>query len=379
MWLGLRGFPDVQGGVEAHAQHLCPLLAELGCEVTVLARSRYQPPVEAWRGVRFVRLWSPRSSRLEAVVHSFAGVLHAAIKRPDILHIHGIGPSLVVPLARMLGLRVVVTHHGPDYERQKWGRLAKTALRLGERWGMLFASQRIVITGAIQNDVSRLYGRNSVIIPNGVALPDANMTTATPAAYGVEPGCYVLLVGRLVPEKRHHDLIQAFCMASLPGWKLVIAGGADHPDAYSKSVLDVPDTCPGVICTGFLSGKALGELYAHAGVFVLPSSHEGLPIALLEAISHGIPVIASDIPANREVDCDMVCHYPLGDVMALAQQLRVSAACGITDAMRKAGKSLISGNYSWPEIARRTLDVYRLALDPPAARDERHGAESQVV
>ena len=379
MWLGLRGFPDVQGGVEAHAQHLCPLLADLGCEITVIARSRYQPSDAAWRGVHFVRLWSPRSSRMEAVVHSFAGVLHAALKRPDILHIQGIGPSLAAPLARILGLRVVVTHHGPDYQRQKWGWLARTALRLGERWGMRYACQRIVITGAIQNAVNRLYGKPSVVIPNGVAMPADGMTTATPNAYGLTAGHYALLVGRLVPEKRHHDLIRAFAIASLPGWKLVIVGGADHPDAYSQSVLDVPTTCPEVVCTGFLAGRALAELYANAGVFVLPSSHEGLPIAMLEAVSHGVSVIASDIPANQEVDCDMVSHYPLGDVAALTQRLRQAAASGATDAMRDAGKALVAGRYSWPKIARLTLAVYRSAMQPQAAQDDRQNAERQGV
>lgn len=371
MWLGLRGFPNVQGGVETHAEHLCPLLASLGCELTVIARSRYQRPLgqETWHGVRFVRLWSPRSARLEALVHSLAGVAYAALKRPDILHIQGIGPSLAVPLARLLGLRVVVTHHGHDYERQKWGRIAKAALRLGERWGMAFANQRIVITKTIQDAISVIYCKDSTVIPNGVnPADDTRAASDAPAALGLYPGRYALLVGRLVPEKRHHDLINAFTAAALPGWKLAIVGGADHPDAYACSVLDAPRTHPNVVCTGFMTGEPLKEMYAHAGVFVLPSSHEGLPIVMLEAISHGVRVIASDIPPNREVASEMVTHYPLGDTDALAACLRKLASEYISEDSRAAGRDLIACQYAWPQIAQRTLHVYARAL-----RDSTHG------
>ena len=124
MWLGLRGFPNVQGGVETHAENICPLLVELGCDVHVVTRSPYQPRDvgRTWKGVRFHPLWAPRSKRLEAILHTLLGVLYAGlVSRPDVLHIHAIGPAIMSPLARLLGLKVVVTHHGPDYDRQKWG------------------------------------------------------------------------------------------------------------------------------------------------------------------------------------------------------------------------------------------------------------------
>lgn len=203
--LGLRGFPNVQGGVETHAEHLFPLLRELGCEVEVIVRAPYVPADRGkeWKGVRFHRLWAPRSKRLEAIVHTFLGVLYAAIRRPDVLHIQAIGPALLVPLARLLGLRVVVTNHGPDYDRQKWGRFAKWVLRTGERWGMRFASGRIVISKTIQSMVREKYGLESELIPNGVELPDLAITQAALDQFALEPRRYVLMVSRLVPEKRH--------------------------------------------------------------------------------------------------------------------------------------------------------------------------------
>lgn len=370
MMLGLRGFPGVQGGVETHAEHLCPLLAELGCEVTVLTRAPYHPANVGgqWKGVRLVPLWAPKSKGLEAILHSFLGVLYAAIKRPDVLHIQAIGPAIMTLPARLLGLKVVVTHHGPDYDRQKWGRLAKIILQLGERFGMRWSQERIVISQVIRQLVRSKHGKDSVLIPNGVVLPNLPDTHAALAQFGLEPGRYVLLVSRLVPEKRHLDLITAFAMASPPGWRLAIVGASDHPDAYVQEVLDKAGATPGVVCTGLQTGQALRELYGQAGLFVLPSSHEGLPIAMLEALSYGLPVVASDIPANLEVGLPAENYFPLGDVQALAGRISHFASINITDTAREARRAWVTSRYDWHDIARRTLAVYE-KLVPNRARD----------
>src|SRR5690606_12997030 len=125
MVLGLRGLVRVEGGIETHARKLYPLLARMGCRGEVLQRSPYYPKSARPRsrhGVRLRYLWSPVRPGLETAVHTFLGVLYAAVTRPDILHLHAIGPGFLAPLARALGLRVVVTHHAEDYRREKWGR-----------------------------------------------------------------------------------------------------------------------------------------------------------------------------------------------------------------------------------------------------------------
>jgi len=360
LMLGLRGFPNVQGGVETHAENLCASLVKLGCEVTVIVRSPYQRievgPI--WRNVRFKPIWAPRLKCLEAILHTFLGVLYAALARPDILHIQAIGPSLMTPLARLLGLRVVVTHHGPDYERQKWGVVAKSLLRFGEVCGMRFSHGRIVISDVIRKTVKEKHGLDSVLIPNGVHLPTLPETHAILQAFELEPRRYVLLVSRMVPEKRHHDLIQAFARARLDGWKLVLVGAPDHADAYAQSVIDAACAAPSVVCAGFQTGMALKELYAHAGVFVLPSSHEGLPIALLEALSFGIPVIASDIPANLELFRSNISYFPLGDVEALAGQLRRRANEELESRQSEYLRQFVLDRYKWSDVARKTYDTY---------------------
>jgi glycosyltransferase involved in cell wall biosynthesis len=363
MMLGLRGFPGVQGGVETHAEHLCPLLVESGCEVTLLARAPYQHKETGpeWKGVKFVSLWAPKSKGLEAIAHSFIGVLYAAIKRPDILHIQAIGPAIMTLPARLLGLRVVVTHHGPDYDRQKWGRFARFVLQLGERWGMRWSNSRIVISKVIADLVRAKHGVESALIPNGVVLPALPDSMGTLEKFGLQRRRYVLLVSRLVPEKRHLDLIAAFQRANLPDWKLVLVGSADHPDAYQREVIAKAAEA-GVVMTGFQSGVGLQELYTHAGIFVLPSSHEGLPIAMLEALSYGLPVIASDIPPNLEVGLYEDHYFKLGDQSQLADRMAQFAKQPHDAAVSEEVRLWVIKKYDWKTIAAQTLEVYRVAL-----------------
>lgn len=364
MVLGLRGFPGVQGGVETHAEHLYQRLSTLGCEVEVLVRAPYwqAAAAQALPAIRFQPLWSPTRSGLEALAHSLLGVTYAALHRPDVLHIHAIGPALVTPLARLLGLRVVVTHHGPDYDREKWSAGARAILRLGERWGMRHAHARIAISAVIQALIARRHDRPSVCIPNGVELPAAQPPGPALAAFGLAPGRYVLNVSRLVPEKRQLDLIDAFQAAALPGWRLALVGGLPSDDDYVARVRAAAAAAgPAVVLTGFQQGRALAELFANAGLFVLPSTHEGLPIALLEALSHGLPCLASDIPANRAVGLPAAHYFATGDRTQLSAGLQRLARRPQDSAERTRLRAWVSQNFDWQRIARQTLGVYRQA------------------
>ena len=363
MMLGLRGFPRVQGGVENHVENLSQELIALGCKVTAVVRSRYQQKEARtrWNGIAVRGIWSPPSSHLEAIVHTFLGILYAATVRPDILHIHAIGPALMTPLARTLGLRVVVTHHGEDYNRQKWGLAAKCILKLGEHVGMRYAHARIVISKGILASVAQKFGITCEEIANGVTLPDLTSQGLILKKFGITPRRYVLLVSRFVPEKRHTDLIAAFLAANLPGWKLALVGTADHHNAYSAMVLAAARRSPDIVCTGFLSGQELHDMYLHAGMFVLPSSHEGLPISILEAMSYGLPVIASDIQANREIAGPAIDYFPVGDIDALTQLLKKNAAIQFESALCEQIRDIIRSHYSWRDIASKTFSVYQSA------------------
>lgn len=357
MVLGLRGIPGVQGGIETHAEHLYPRLARLGCSVEVIVRTPYVPQGQQDFGaIRLRRIWSPRQPGLEAFIHSLLGVIYAGLSRPDILHIHGIGPAAVTPLARLFGLHVVVTHHGPDYDRDRWGRWAKTMLRFGERMGMRYASARIAISSVIVKLIRSKHGRDAALIPNGVVAAEVQAGSEHVKAFGLEPGKYFLQVSRIVPEKRQLDLIEAFRIAKPAGWKLALVGGLES-DAYTRRVVEAAKT-EGVLLTDFLTGIALRQIYSHAGAFVLPSSHEGLPIAMLEALSYGLPVIASDIPANLEVGLDPSNYFPVGDVQALARTLNRFAAVTDDVETRCERRRWVESKYDWDKIAEQTMTVY---------------------
>jgi glycosyltransferase involved in cell wall biosynthesis len=359
--LGIRGLPNVEGGVETHAEFLYPLLASLRCEIEILVRTPFSPPGQrSFGSIKLTRIWSPRTPGLEALVHSILGVLYAAIVRPDILHIHAIGPAIVTPIARLFGLKVIVTNHGPDYDRDKWGPIARRVLHLGERVGMRHSNARIAISPVIAEIIKSRYDRDSQVIPNGVKVHDTNPGIDKLSVYGLLPGRYFLHVGRMVPEKRQLALIAAYRSICPTDWKLVIAGRLGD-DAYSRAVKNAAGKA-GVILTGFVKGSALEQLYSNAGAFVLPSSHEGLPIAMLEALSHGLPVLATDIPANLAVGLDPGSYFPLDNAAELERELRRLIATPQSEAARSERKSWTAERYDWNRIAEQTYQLYESVI-----------------
>ncbi len=137
-------------------------------------------------------------------------------------------------------------------------------------------------------------------------------------------------------------------------------GGADHADAHAARVVAAAAASPDVVATGMQTGLALAELLCHAGLFVLPSSHEGLPIALLEALSFGVPALASAIPGNLEIGLAPDCYAPVGDVDRLAALIAARCARPATGAERDALRARAAA-YDWDAIAERTLEQYRRA------------------
>jgi glycosyltransferase involved in cell wall biosynthesis len=364
MVLGLRGFPNVQGGIETHMEHLAPLLVNQGCQLEVVVRAHCQKKEtgKTWQGVRFTRIWAPKSKGIEAVVHTFFGVLYAGVKRPDVLHIHAVGPALMTPLARLLGLTVVVTHHGPDYDRQKWGMFAKNVLKLGEWAGMKFSNGRIVISNVIGELVESKHNVKSELIYNGVKIPDLTAPESHIEQFGLKKNRYILLVSRIVPEKRHLDLINAFNQANIEGYQLVLVGSSDHPDEYVNSVISAAAGNSKVVLTGFQKGDVLRSLYTHAALFVLPSSHEGLSISLLEALSYGLPVLASDIPANLELNLPATSYFEMSNVDALTRMLKLKLANPMSHEAKMNIRYWVSNNYDWKKIAEKTYGTYLSAF-----------------
>ncbi|WP_313558092.1 glycosyltransferase family 4 protein [Agrobacterium cavarae] len=366
--IGLRGVPGVPGGIETHVEQLVPGLAERGADVHVYARQNYvagEVPY-VWRGVTVHPTWAPSNTRLEAIVHTLLALFKARRLKPDIVHIHAVGPSLVAPLARLMGMKVVFTHHGYDYDREKWNTLEKKVLRLGEWAGMRFAHGRIVVAKHIADAMQAKFHRNVHFIPNGVQIDIEAADDTVLDEFGLTKRRYVLLVARLVVEKRQMDLIEAFLHADMPDTKLVLVGGGDARSDYAEKLRARAKSHSNIVLTGSQSGARLGGLFANAGLFVLPSSHEGMPIALLEALAYGLPILASNIEANLALELDAESYFPLGDVPALSQamQKKLSDSKRPSQASVDVGEmgSKIMARYNWTTICEQTASLYLSVL-----------------
>ena len=327
--LGTRGFPNIIGGVETHCALLYPALAaqEHDFRITVYARTRYlAAPIPAAEGRLTVkRLWSPARPGLESALHTIYGLLHATVTRgAHLVHIHGIGPAGIVPLARALGHRVVVTHHSRNYLDAKWGFLARAFFRLGEWIAAHLAHGVVIVSETLMHDfLARHPGAadRTSLIRHG--YPDAAQPepdVALLAGFGLEPGGYCVTVGRLDATKRIEDIIAAYRMAgSAAPPRLVIVGDSLGDSRYADMLRRADD--PRVMFTGAQTGEELRALVAHAAVSIHASEREGFGLALLEAAVSGAPLLASDIPAFREIGLPADRYFTVGDVDQLARRL----------------------------------------------------------
>lgn len=351
---GTRGIPNIMGGVETHCEELFPRIVEQGYDVTLIRRKNYvKDLLTQYKGVKLVDLEAPKKKSFEAIVHTFKAILKAKSLHADIIHIHAIGPALLTPMARLLGLKVIFTHHGPDYDRDKWGFAAKTMLKLGERMGTMFANDVIVISNVINDILVRKYHRKDChLIYNGVPKPEICDYPEYFDELGIEKGKYILGMCRFVPEKNLHHLVEAFSKINVQGCKLVLAGDTDFEDEYSRELKKMAQK-HGVVLTGFIKGKKLHSLLTHARCFVLPSSHEGLPIALLEAMSYHLPVIVSDIPANLEVGLNKDVYFRVGNINELAEKLQKNIENPYLPIKYDMSK------YNWDNIAEQVTEIYK--------------------
>ena len=357
---GTRGIPNIMGGVETHCENLYPYIVQAGYDVTVVRRSCYlqaQQKTREYKGIHLKDIYAPRKKSLEAIIHTILAVLYAKKAKADILHIHAIGPSLLVPFAKMLGLKVVVTHHGADYDRKKWNKAAKYMLRKGEKYAAKYADKLIVISSKIKKDIAEKYGRTDTeLIYNGVTEAIRRTTTEYITSKGLAPYKYILAVGRFVEEKGFDYLIDAYSELHPEGYKLVIAGDSDHPTEYSIQLKEKAKE-KGIVLTGFVKGKPLEGLMTHARLFVLPSYHEGLPISLLEAMSYGKDVLVSDIEANRLPELEETDIFKTGSTSSLKQSIEKKLQGG-----QNKNREYAMYKYNWQNIAAQTTDVYKTIL-----------------
>ncbi len=364
--LGQKGFPAVWGGIECHVDALSRCLCARGHDVTVFVRGYYQREGRRreadWGGVRVRRLPTLKTKHFDAITHTLLATVCAGSKF-DVVHYHGIGPGSQAALSRVVQPRSarVLTVHALDWQRAKWNRAAKRIMQVCEHVGVKHADRVIAVSGTIKEYLKNRYGVQAEMIPNGIHRPKRIAAGPFLRDNELEPNKYFLFVGRLVPEKGAHLLLDAF---EEPGsdWKLVLAGPAQET-VYARELRRRAKRNPRVLMPGAVFGDALCELYSNAGVFVLPSFLEGWSISCMEALSYRLPLAASALPSIEEevnaVDGAEVFLFAPGDSAALKASMRRARECvGRRGNVREAHAEPPLPGMSWEEVAKMTEDVY---------------------
>ena len=366
--LGHKRIPSREGGIEIVVEELAVRMAARGYRVTCYNRSGHHVSGKEfdtrrggeYRGVRLKTAAAINRKGLAAVTSSFFASLAAAVGPYDVVHIHAEGPAAFCWLPRLMGKRVVVTVHGLDWQRAKWkGGLGARYIHLGEKMAVRFAHEIIVLNRAAQQYFKDSYGRETRLIPNGVSRAEYAAPDRIREVFGLEKDAYLLFLGRMVPEKGIHYLIEAF-QGVQTDRKLVVAGGASDSEAYIDRLKEQAGGDSRIVFTGFVQKELLRELYSNAYVYVLPSDLEGMPLSLLEALSYGCCCVTSDIPECVDVTGEHGVAFQKGSAVDLRVKLQeLCDDVGQVYRRREGAADYVCRRHRWDEVVDRTLELYQ--------------------
>ncbi len=358
--IGHKTIPSRQGGVEIVVDRLSTGLAADGYEVWAYNRGRAENAEDCHNGVRIRHIPAPASSGLNAFVYACLATIRATIAGFDVYHYHAEGPCVMLWLPAFVRRRsrIIVTIHGLDWQRAKWGRFASLVIRTGEKQAVRHADEIIVLSRNVQRYFTEIYGRKTVYVPNGVDRPEPVSPALITERFGLSGNDYVLFVARIVPEKGLHYLIEAFKKIKTDK-KLVIAGGSGQADDYMRRITEMASGDDRIILTGFVEGRTLAELYSNAYLYVCPSDVEGMSLSLLEAASYGNCCLISDIPENAEVMEDHSVTFLHGDSEDLRSKLEaLIESPGQVASLRSSTADFICSKYDWNRMIADTGALY---------------------
>ena len=364
---GHKRVPSREGGIEIVVEELTARMAAQGHQVVCYNRRGHhvsgaqfdtQRQTE-FQGVKLKSVWTLDKKGLAAMTASLSAAFLCAFSKADVVHIHAEGPAFMCWLPKLFGKRVVVTVHGLDWQREKWkSGFASKYIHAGEKMAVKLADEIIVLSKNTQDYFRETYNRETVFIPNGVNKPEVLPAEQITKEFGLHKDEYILFLGRLVPEKGVHYLVDAF-LKTQTDKKLVIAGGTSGTDGYIKGLKELAREDDRILFTGFVQGRMLEELYSNAYVYVLPSDVEGMPLSLLEAMSYGNCCLTSTIPECTEVVEDKAVAFQKSDVEALNQALQT--LCDEPDRVaqyKKTARDFICEKYDWNSVTNKTMELY---------------------
>jgi glycosyltransferase involved in cell wall biosynthesis len=361
--IGPRGFPGVQGGIEKYSEELYKRLSKhADIKITALVISKYyKERVKEWEGVKFIYIRALNSKNLEKISYGLIATLITILKKPDIVHFHGLSCGLYIPLLKVFGLRVILTFQSRDYLYPKWDKFAKYIWKLSEKAAL--KSDHIIAVSNAHMKYLEQYTNHVIEIPNGANINHLDISDDEEEyylyKYGLKKKGYILFVGRFTPEKSIEDLIEAYIRLNSREFKLVIAGDADHEDDYSRMIKNLVKKSSNIILTGFIKGKELQTIFQNAKLFVLPSKFEGLPHVLLEAICYKVEILASNIEANIQINLNKENYFKQGDIEDLKNKLNYILKKDISEKEIERRLEMIRDFYNWDKIAEKIYELYK--------------------
>ncbi|MCM1113988.1 MAG: glycosyltransferase family 4 protein [Clostridium sp.] len=367
--IGHKRIPSREGGIEIVVDELSSELVKRGHTVVAYNRKGHHVSGSKFEtanqkehnGVQLKTVFTFESSKLNAIVYSILAAVRASFSRFDVVHFHAEGPSAMCWLPKLFGKRVIVTIHGLDWQRSKWGGFATKFLKFGEKMAAKHADEVIVLSKNVQKYFLDTYNRKTVFIPNGISKAEPADDHIISEKYAITKDSYILFLGRIVPEKRVLSLINAYKKLDTDK-KLVIAGGSSHTDEYMKEVKYQAKNNPNIILTDFVQGEVLKELYANAYIYCLPSDLEGMPLSLLEAMSYGNCCLTSDIPECTEVCEDKAEAFEKGNEKDLQSKLqKLIDNPQLVAGYKLNASSFICSKYNWQSVVDETLKLYQVS------------------
>lgn len=314
--------------------------------------------IKEYKGTKIITIPTINKKGLDALVYSFFASIVASFKKYDILHYHAEGSCAMLWIPHILKKKIVVTIHGLDWKRAKWGGFASKYIKFGEKMAVKYADEIIVLSKGVQKYFKETYGRDTIFIPNGVNKPTIREPEIIKEKYGLDTNEYILFLARIVPEKGLDYLIDAYNKLNT-NKKLVIAGGASHTNGYLEEIRGKVNKNRNIILTGFVQGQELDELYSNCYLYCLPSDVEGMPISLLEAMSYGKNCLVSNIEENTQVVENMATTFEKSNVEDLKEKLE--------ECLKEKDRynlvvlqNYILTKYNWDDVIKKVERVYKV-------------------
>jgi glycosyltransferase involved in cell wall biosynthesis len=364
--IGIKAIPARFGGFETAVDELSRRLVRLGHRVRVYNRSGMATLSEAsYEGVELVNLPTLKSKNLSTVVHAFLCTLHVPLYRVDVVHYFTTGVTLFAPLPRLLGMKVVCSVDGTDWQRAKWGHFARWYLRVSEKLAVRGCQGLISDSKEVMHYYQQNYGAASSCIVYGTREQRSQQNDVLDR-FQLTDRSYVLFVGRLVPENNVHHLIRAFEKTSTDR-KLVIVGDDPWEKEYVRSLKSSDD--PRIVFTGGVYGDGYAQLQQNAYLFVLPDEVGGTHPALVEAMGYGNCVLVNDTRSNLEVIADSGFHYRGADghtdLQRKMQQLL--DAPELVAEYRVRARQRAQTHYRWDDIVQQHANLYKQLMGDAGA------------